>query len=87
MNRGAHLAALRAGGEHDAFDQPPYGLRRLVAVARVGQRLGEPLHLAPVDVRDLQVDVGHVGRDGGEALVEFVPAALQLAHAAIMPRA
>ena len=65
MERGVHLAALRAGGEHDALDQPPDRLRRLVAVAGVGQRLGEPLDLAPVDVRDLRVDVGHVGRDGG----------------------
>ena len=65
MERGVQLAAFLSGDEHDALDQPPYGLRRLVAVARVGQRLGEPLHLAPVDVRDLRVDVGHVGRDGG----------------------
>ncbi len=81
MERGVHLAALRAGGEHDALDQPPYGLRRLVAVARVGQRLGEPLHLAAVDVRDLRVDVGHVDRNGGEALVQLVLPGLQFAHA------
>ena len=64
MERGVQLAALRAGSQHDALDQPPDGFRRLVAVAGVGQRLGEPLHLAAVDAGDVGMDVRDVGRSG-----------------------
>ena len=80
VERGVHLAALLAGGEHDALDQPPDGFGRLVAVARVGERLGEPFHLAPVDDGDVGVDVRDVGRDGGEALGDLVLAGFQLAE-------
>ncbi len=69
MERGVHLAALVAGGEHDALDQPADCVGRLVAVAEVGERLGEPLDLAAVDDGDVGVDVRDIGRAGGEALV------------------
>ena len=79
MERGVRLATLLAGGSTTRSINPLDGLRRLVAVARVGQRLGEPLDLAPVDVRDLRVDVGHVG--GGGSLLDLVLAGGKLAHA------
>ena len=53
--RGVHLAAFLAGGEHDALDQLSDGARRLVAVARARQRLGEPLDLAAADDGDVGV--------------------------------
>lgn len=52
--------------------------RRRVAVLWMVQGLGEPRHLAPVDVPDVEVDVREVGRRGRNPFGEFILARFQL---------
>ena len=74
-----HLAPFPAGRQHDALDQSPDRRRRLVAVLRTVQRLGETRHF-PVDLGYVEMDVRKVDRGGGQALGKLGLAGLQLAQ-------
>ena len=78
MQHGVLFGPFFAGREHDAVDEAPDGRRR-VAVPRMVRRLGEPRHPAPIDFRDVGVDVRKVGGNRLKPFVQLVLARLQLA--------
>ena len=80
VEHGVHLGPFLPGGEHDALDQAANGGLRHVVVLRMVQRLGDPRHLAPVDVRDVGMDVRKVSGRGGEPLVQYVLARCEFAQ-------
>ena len=80
VQRRVRLAPLLAGREDDALDQTPDGVRGLDALLRPVQRFRQARHPAAVDRRDVGVNIGQVGRGGGEPGGNLVLARLQRAQ-------
>ena len=66
------VAALLTGGDDDAVDDFAQGFRGLAGVVGMAQRFRQALDPAAVDVTDVGMDVGQVGRGLRQPRVEFV---------------
>ncbi len=80
------LTALVAGSEHDFANERAERLGRFPAAVRVVQRLGEPDHVPAVDVADVGMHVGDVGRSLRQTLGDLRLLPLKLVHAGLHRR-
>jgi hypothetical protein len=62
------IAALVAGGDDDAIDDFTDGVRRFNGIVGVGERGGQTLDPAPVEVGDIAMDVRQMGASDSRAL-------------------